>query len=117
MWFTEAPPPQADNSDVLFIAGKTDHLSRAPKYTKPSGGEARLLIGPFQVGKTLKIAHFTVEVKPKGMEIWKFRGGRVHKKRGRSRLSVFPQLLAAEIHLWRQQMMKHRLFIITFLAV
>lgn len=71
-------PPPADNSDVFFITGKTDHLSCAPKYTKPSGGEERLLIGLFQIVKTLKISHFIVEVKPKGMEIWKFRRGKVY---------------------------------------
>lgn len=47
MRLTEAPHPPADNSDVFFISGKTDHLSCAPKYTKPSGGEERLLIGRF----------------------------------------------------------------------
>lgn len=48
--YRSAPP--ADNSDVFFITGTTDNLSRALKHTKPSGGEERLLIGRSQVEKS-----------------------------------------------------------------
>lgn len=92
MRLTEAPP-LADNSDVFFITGTTDNLSRALKHTKPPGGEERLLIGRSQVVKSKFQKYLHTSPSSQTEKVWKYGNSERGNVSKRSRLSLSQRFL------------------------